>query len=166
MRTSFTSSAPTSPQATPFSPAGFPLLCPHPSLVSHPSSASSGFLFPHISAVLCARRTGALDLLLPFPTSPPPAWPGREPALESASVCTGCGRARRAGGAQPPAEPWAVDRSDEAETWRPRASEPAEPEPDDAAWLLTARARGPEDPRCGHHSAVFMVYSSSVLPAV
>lgn len=49
--------------------AGFPLLRPHP------SSASSGVL----SGPLCQTHR-ALDLLLPFPTSPPPAWPGREPA--------------------------------------------------------------------------------------
>ncbi|KAM7335744.1 hypothetical protein ACRRTK_006221 [Alexandromys fortis] len=48
-------------------------------------------------------------------------------------------KAQRAGGAQPPAEHWAGTAVTRPETWRPRASEAAEPEPDDAAWLLTPR---------------------------
>lgn len=128
------------------SSAGFPLLSPQP---SHPSSAGSGLLFPHLSAVRARRGAVGLWVAPPLPHLPA-SCAAREGAgqLESASVCTGCRRAQRAGGAQLPAGHWAVDRSDEAETWRPRASEAAEPEPlaaraapDDAAWLLTARGR-------------------------
>lgn len=171
-RASFTSSALTSLQASP-SPQPSPLRSPHPSLPSHPSSASFGFLFPHVSsAVRAARRSGALDLLLPLPYLPASCRPGRETASRSPHPC-----ALAAAGPSEQVElslprstgRWtAVTRP---ETWRPRASEAAEPPaaraaPHHAAWLLTAPACGPEDPRCGHHSAVSMVYSSSLLPAV